>query len=565
MSIIPRPYQNRAVNAWFDYYNAGNRGHTGIGLPCGTGKSIIPALVIKKCMEQWPGFRAAIVTHVKELIGQNATAARLATPLLPLGICSAGLNKWEPYFPVIFGGIGSVYKRAAEIGHIDVLFVDEGHMISNDGNSMYRLFIDALLAINPKMKICIMTATMYRMGQGHMTQGENALIDDIILDLTVGDEFLYFLDEYYLSPLTPKPTSTNIDVSGFGLVGGEYHQGHVADAAMQIMQHGVAETLAYGQDRTKWKIFGAGVENCYELSRLYARAGISNVVVHSNSKKYPITNEERDARIDAYKSDMVRAIISNNILLTGFDCPAIDLIANFRATTSVPLHVQMLGRGTRQCFHPDYGFDLLQQKEMRYEAMMRGRKPNGCMVLDFAGNVGRLGRINNPKIPNPKGSGGGEAPQKVCQACGEPHHPTAKVCEVCGTEFIFKIKIKKTAADKTLIDYGEVEEEANIEALDVRSWNVAVHRKKGDNPPTMKVTYWCGKDGLRPVVIYVPFSSKSGYGKHKSRDWWRLHFGDSMFPSSTEEAVELSSKCRMPRKIKVDTGGKWADITSYTF
>jgi len=54
-----------------------------------------------------------------------------------------------------------------------------------------------------------------------------------------------------------------------------------------------------------------------------------------------------DAAIKAFKANELRSIVNYGKLTTGFNHPGIDLIAMLRPTLSVPLWVQMLGRGTR--------------------------------------------------------------------------------------------------------------------------------------------------------------------------------------------------------------------------
>ena len=94
------------------------------------------------------------------------------------------------------------------------------------------------------------------------------------------------------------------------------------------------------------------------------------------------------------------------VLTTGFNAPAVDLIAMLRPTKSTGLYVQMAGRGTR----------LAPGKE-------------NCLVLDFAGNVARHGPIDLVK-PKDKtnGRGDGEAPTKVCPACQTINPLAARVC-----------------------------------------------------------------------------------------------------------------------------------------
>jgi DNA repair protein RadD len=57
------------------------------------------------------------------------------------------------------------------------------------------------------------------------------------------------------------------------------------------------------------------------------------------------------------------------------------------------------------------------------------------LVLDFAGNTLRLGPVNDPVIPQPKGKGIGEAPVKVCENCGVINHASVRICKHCGVVF----------------------------------------------------------------------------------------------------------------------------------
>ena len=585
--IIPRPYQTRGVNAFFDYYDQGGRGDVLMGYPTGAGKSLIPALIIRRAMLMAPFARFAIVTHVKELIAQNAKAAKMAWPLMPMGICSAGLKKKESYAQVVFGGIGTMVNMMDDIGHRDVIFVDEAHMISNDEDSQYRRFVKRMREINPRVKFVGLTATLFRMGQGTLLDGtdENpALFDETIIDLTTGNEFVYFIDEFYLARLTPRPVETVIDVTDVRITNfGDYDKSQLAERSgrEEVTRAAVAETMAYGQDRKQWMIFGAGVKNCYQLKELFRSVGIETVVVHGNSKQYPITDQERDSRIEAFKRGYVRGIISNNILLTGFDCPGVDLIVDLRPTTSINTHVQKYGRGTRQKFHPAWTFEMLRDRDQRKAAMLAGDKANGCMILDFAGNRGRLGAINDPKIPSkkkgcplsdcplkkpgckiceledcPKQA----APQKICPNCGTSVHPTSPECGFCGHKFEFKVNIKKQSQTEELIKF----ETDGIELLKCKSWNISVKRKAGKRP-CLKITYWCGSRGLRSFDTYLYFEHDKPFVVHNAREWWRKHYKQEGFvPDSSEEAYQLVDKLVKPDRLKVDTT-KAFPIMEYMF
>ena len=71
--ISLRPYQDEAIQSVFDYFE-NKTGNPLIVLPTGSGKSLTMAAFIKRAIEQYPGTRMMILTHVKELILQDARA-----------------------------------------------------------------------------------------------------------------------------------------------------------------------------------------------------------------------------------------------------------------------------------------------------------------------------------------------------------------------------------------------------------------------------------------------------------------------------------------------------------
>ena len=167
-----------------------------------------------------------------------------------------------------------------------------------------------------------------------------------------------------------------------------------------------------------------------------------------------MTDDDRDSAILGFKSGKYQAIVNYGVLTTGFDFPEIDMIAVLRPTKSSGLWVQMLGRGTR----PVYGdnFDLTL-RDGRLEAIRNGDAPN-CLVLDFARNTERLGPINDPVMPNPKGKGkGGEAPVKLCPHCNSYNHASATICSFCGGEMPRTLKFEPTSSNAVLIRQTVVE------------------------------------------------------------------------------------------------------------
>lgn len=521
-----RPYQEDGLQSIWDYFASGKQGNPVIAWPTGVGKSAIPAVFIERIMKAWPTQRFMMITHVKELIEQNAEVLKIVWANAPLGIFSAGLKSKDIAFPIIYAGIQSAIKNPLKFGHRDIIFIDECHLVSMEESSMYLTFIAAMKLINPHVKVIGMSATPFRMGQGMLTD-EGGLFTDIIHDLTGIKGFNQLIAEGYLCPLIPLRTKTEIDVSEVGMQKGEFIASQLQHAAdkEEITYAGLRETVSAGHNRKSWLIFSSGIEHAEHIASMLSSFGIDCAAVHSKQKP-----EYNNAAISAFKAGTLRSIVNFSKLTTGFNYPEIDLIADFRPTLSIPLHIQKLGRGTRPANDKD-----------------------NCLVLDFGRNVPRLGPINDPIIPRRKGEKTGDPPVKLCDHCGAYNHASARICCQCGAEFSFQVKIvAKPGTDAILASDLPI-----IEHFDVHRVIYAPHNKIG-SPQSMKVTYFTG---LRTFTEWVCLEHPKLAGKI-ARDWWRQRHKTEP-PSTTQEALKYMSELRIPKKIKVwvnKGNGKFPEI-----
>jgi DNA repair protein RadD len=527
--ITPRWYQEEAILAIYNYFLNGGKGNPLIALPTASGKSIIPAIFIQRVMQRWPSQRFLLITHVKELIKQNSDKLLEVWDNAPLGIYSAGLKRRDIIAPVIYGGIQSMIKIAEAFGHRDIIFVDEAHLISQEEDSNYLRFFAIMKAINPNLKIVGMTATPFRMGQGMLT--DNGVFTDIIYDMTDIEGFNRLIKEGYLSPLYPKPTNIQLDVSNVGMQKGEFIQGqlqHEVDKA-EITWKALQELAYYGQNRRSWIIFSSGIEHANHIAEMLWKLGIECASVHSKQ-----TSDYNDAALKAHKELRLRAVVSFSKLTTGLDHPAIDLIADLRPTMSVVLHIQKYGRGMR----------LFENKR-------------DCLALDFAKNIPRLGCVNDPIIPRKKGEKTGEIPIKICEACGVYNHISARVCSACGAAFEFKVKIVERASTDVLLK--EIEAPV-IETFDVNWVTYAKKQKEGKNP-YIATTYFSGMNAFKEFVFPENHKFPKPYV-----DWWRQRSKIEP-PKTTDECMQHVSTLRAPKRIRVHVnrmlnGRLWPEVLS---
>jgi hypothetical protein len=188
MPLQLRYYQNEAVDAVFDYWSeeAGN--------PADRPGYRHRQVVVHGRAYHAP--RQRLVGHARH--GRNArrgtdraelsrTAWRVGE-WAPAGILSAGLGRYNYGSQIIFGGIQTAHNKAHLIGHIDVLLIDECHLVPFKNDTSYRRFIEELAqGINPDMKVVGLTATPYRLSGGRLDEGDNRLFDRVVYTYGIAD------------------------------------------------------------------------------------------------------------------------------------------------------------------------------------------------------------------------------------------------------------------------------------------------------------------------------------------------------------------------------------------
>jgi DNA repair protein RadD len=527
-----RYYQDNAVCSVLNYLDNHETGNPIVAMPTGTGKSVVIAEIVRRVLARWPNIRFLMSTHVKELIAQNADKLHTMLPGVDLGIYSAGLKQKTALSPVVYGGVASMVKNPKLFGHRHLMLVDECHLISDTNEAMYLTLIDQLKIMNPKMRVVGFTATPYRMGLGLLTNGR--MFDHICYDDTTLERFNRLIAEGYLAMLIPQQTDIYIDNEGvLTSTTGDYVQAQAEDRAMRVTREALTEAVGkYKHTRFSWLIFAGGLKHCYQIRDILTQLGVSCTVIHSNSKEYPITETERDQRIADFKAGKYQAVINYGVLTTGFDHPPIDMIIMLRLTKSVPLWVQMLGRGTR----PFDGDAIFPPKR-------------NCLVLDYARNTRLLGPINDPVIPQKKGLGAGEAPIKICDCCGTYNHISVRWCVGCGEEFQFAVKIHKQADNAELIrDLDPVYERFYVTQVFYDRNTASKHSKTGLD--TMRVTYFVkGRD--LPFKEYVCIEH-NGHARNSAVNWWAQRSATPCPPTIAEALQQLSS-LRTPTMLTVWT------------
>lgn len=473
-----RDYQRRAIDSVYKWFEEGNDGNPCLVLPTGSGKSHIVAAFCKEALQNWPDTRILMLTHVKEILEQNAEKMRQHWRGAPMGIYSAGLGAKQLGEPITFAGIQSIRKKASQVGHIDLCIIDECHLVSHKDEGGYRTFLADLKAINPALRVVGLTATPYRLGHGLITD-KPALFDALIEPVTIEE----LVHKGYLSTLRSKLTKAMLDTTGVRKRGGEFIESEL-QAAVDTYKNNlrvVLEVIELAGDRKAWLFFCAGVQHAENVADVLRKHGVPAACVTGETPK-----AERRKVLNDFKAGRLRALTNANVLTTGFDYPDIDLIAMLRPTMSASLYVQMAGRGMRIKSHTDH-----------------------CLVLDFAGVVQAHGPITAVEPPKRKGEGNGEAPVKVCDNCDELVAISARVCPTCETPF------PEPQEKRLELRHDDI---MGLDALEMAltGWSWRKHTSRASGMDMLAVSYY-GSLSDPSVTEYFPILHQ-GYAAQKAID-----------------------------------------------
>jgi DNA repair protein RadD len=518
-----RPYQRAAIDGLYNYWSDKKGDNPIIVAPTGSGKSLIIAHLIKDAMS-YPGTRVLILTHVKELLEQNASELVALYPDADVGFYSASLKKKVLRKPITFAGIQSIHKKAYQmVPAPDLVIVDEAHLIPKNYGTRYNKFLSDLRVCNSGVKVVGLTATPYRLDSGWLHEGDNAIFDGIAYNIPVAD----LMEQGFLAPVISKSGVKTIDLSNVGKRGGEYIESELAKAASdpELVTETVAEIVRYGSERKAWLVFACGVNHAELLRAEFETHGIeADVVTGSDGMS------ARTDKIERFRRGGSKCLINVNVLTTGFNVPHVDLVAIVRATESTGLYIQIVGRGTR----------IAPEKD-------------NCLVLDYGDNVMRHGFIDKIK-PKIKGkSENGEAPVKKCPECLTVNHAAVRVCIECGHEFPPPQFNHGTKAYSGAMISTQVE----AEWVDVNDVGYAKWRKEG-KPDSIRVTYYCG-------LIKVSEWLCPDHGGYAAERYQKRMPSLGASAMTTEDAMQECDHWIKPRRIKVKPNDKFHDIVQLDY
>lgn len=484
--IVLRDYQRTALDGLYDWFQRHPKGNPLIAAAVGAGKSVMIAALCQEAILQWPDTRIVMCVPSLELCVQNLDKLMTIWPEAPASVYSAAMGRKELGTAIVYATIGSIYKIAHQLGRVDLLLIDEAHLLGERESGMFRTLISDLSGYCPDLRVVGWSGTIFRGNGVYLTDQEAPLFHGIAASVSMR----HLLDTGYLAPLTTQATATKIATDGVGTRSGDYivsqlaavsDQAHLVTAACQ-------EIVTLAAERKRWLVFAVTVEHAKHIQQSLSGLGIACAVVSGVTPK-----AERQAAIADFRAGKLRALVNVAVLTTGFDVPEVDCIALLRATKSPVLYTQILGRGMR----------IAPAKA-------------DCLILDFTDTIATLGPVDAIKgRAKPLTKGSAAAPFKVCPECGSHNATALLICIDCGFEF----------PPPERINHGVIASNAAVLSSQLTTKvvrypvdNVTYHRHvKPGSPDSMRVEYW---SGLRVVAKEWVCFDHPGFAGEKARKWF---------------------------------------------
>ncbi|PWS26101.1 DEAD/DEAH box helicase [Pedobacter yonginense] len=324
------PYQENDIQTIFEKLRSGGANYRLLyQLPTGGGKTIIFSEIAERYVAAY-GKKVIVLTHRRELCKQTSNALK-GTGLNNKVINSAVKRVPKKELFACYVAMVETLKNRINDGLIDtesvgLVIIDEAHH-----NSFHKL-----LGKFPNASVIGVTATPF-------SADVNLPMKQFYHELVVGEPIGALIEQGFLA----KPKAYSYDVELNTLTRGIHGDFTVrssdelysSPAMLDLLLHAYREH-SLGK---KTLIFNNGIFTSRKVHDSFSAAGFP--IRHLDNKT---DAAEREEILRWFKKTKGAILTSVSILTTGFDEPSVQSIILNRATTSLTLYHQMIGRGARK-------------------------------------------------------------------------------------------------------------------------------------------------------------------------------------------------------------------------
>ncbi len=297
-------------------------------LPTGGGKTVIFAEITRRFIKE-TNKKVLILTHRIELCGQ--TSRMLDDFNVHNKIINSKVKELEDqgdymcFVAMVETLNNRLQDEKIEMEDIGLVIIDEAHY--NSFRKLFRYFEKGI--------ILGVTATPL---SSNIRLPMNENYDDLI----VGESISNLIERSYLAKATTYGYNVSLKNLKIG-INGDYT---VGSSEKLYSDYPMQEKLLYAYEEhcmgKKTLIFNNGIKTSKNVLLTFEEAGYD--IRHLDNTN---TAKERKEILEWFKTKSDAILTSVSILTTGFDEPTVDSIILNRATKSLTLYFQMIGRGSR--------------------------------------------------------------------------------------------------------------------------------------------------------------------------------------------------------------------------
>lgn len=432
--------------------------------------------------------RLWIVVHRQELLSQTSRDLDLLG--IHHGVIAPGFTP-DPTAFVQIAMVQTLAIRIAQgrVGDVDMIVFDEAH---HAVAGSWRKIRNA----RPKAKYLGVTATPERLdGEG---------LGDVFEEMIVGPSTAELMDDGYLCRAEIYCPPIGFDLAAVAARGGDYVASDLASKIDKPTITGDAvEHYTRICPRAPAIVFCASVKHAEHVAEQFRAAGYAAESIDGD-----MHDSLRRQRIADLGAGRLHVLTSCDIISEGTDIPVVACAILLRATQSLALFLQQVGRALRPVFAP--GFDT-STREGRLAAIAASMKP-AAIVLDHVGNTAQHGYPDDPRawsLDAPKRSkrekrdGGGEFKMKQCPKCYRSHRP-APICPNPKCGHVYRPEIR---APEQVV--GQLEKLTEDDKAKVRAAREEARKEVG-RARTLDALIALGRQrGYRPEWAHYVFAQRS--------------------------------------------------------
>lgn len=323
------PYQEKDISTLFEKMEQSAPNHRILyQLPTGGGKTVIFSEITKRFIGKF-NKKVMIITHRIELCRQ--TAATLKAMGIKNKMINSSVKKIRKDGTPCFVAMVETLKNRIEDGYLDpqdigLIIIDEAHH-----NSFHKL-----LGEFSNANIIGVTATP-------LSSDYNLPMRDSYHELVIGESIASLIDNGFLA----RPATWRYDVELNTLKKDTHGDFTISTSDELYSSPAMLELLLHAYEahakNKKTLIFNNGIFTSRNVCQMFNDAGYP--ARHLDNSTPPA---EREEILDWLKRTKGAILTSVSILTTGFDEPTVQAVILNRATTSLTLYHQMVGRGSRR-------------------------------------------------------------------------------------------------------------------------------------------------------------------------------------------------------------------------